>query len=59
MADNARLAEWLRERVELVKMPVAKAIYEGLRMRVERGDFDSAGSDGVRDAGPTGARHDQ
>lgn len=40
MADNERLSEWLRKRTEKVKPPIAKAIYEGLRMRVERGDFD-------------------
>lgn len=41
MADNATLAAWLRDRTEKVKPPIAKAIYEGLRMRVERGDFDA------------------
>jgi hypothetical protein len=43
MADNKKLAQWLRERAEKVKPPIAKAIYEGLRMRVERGDFDEEG----------------
>lgn len=41
MAENARLAEWLRDRAERSKPPVVKAVYEGLRMRVERGDFDA------------------
>lgn len=40
MAENKALAAWLRARAEKVKPPIAKAIYEGLRMRVERGDFD-------------------
>lgn len=40
MADNDSLIAWLRYRTEQVKPPIAKAIYEGLRMRVERGDFD-------------------
>ena len=46
MADNEKkLAAWLRERTERVKPPIAKAIYEGLRMRVERGDFDEPEGD--------------
>lgn len=45
MADNEKLAAWLRDRTERVKPPIAKAIYEGLRMRVERGDFDEPEGD--------------
>lgn len=41
MLDAEKLARWLRDRAERVKPPLAKAIYEGLRMRVERGDFNA------------------
>lgn len=37
---NDREAKWCAQRLEALKMPVAKAIYAGLITRVQGGQFD-------------------
>lgn len=40
MADNSALVQWLNHRIATITTAVPVAIYEGLRARIERGDFD-------------------
>ena len=37
--DTSALLAWLEARRDAAKSPLIKAVYEGLRMRVHRGDF--------------------
>lgn len=43
VVDAARLEAWLSERRDAMKLPTTAAIYEGLRTRLARGQFDIGG----------------